>query len=99
MNTSCISRSRTSITRAPRPRAHRRMASVNASNKTALNEFYRVAYRKGIVQQTSSRPIWTHGSKNAMWRGHIRDVGASVRPPMQIFLDAMPTTKEKMIAA
>jgi hypothetical protein len=70
MNTSCISRSRTSITRAPKPRAHRRMASVNAFNKTALNEFYRVAYRKGVVQQTSSRPIWTHGSKNTMWRSH-----------------------------
>jgi hypothetical protein len=30
--------------------------------------------------------------------GHIRDVGASAKS-MQTFLDAMPMTKEKMIAA
>jgi hypothetical protein len=34
--------------RAPRPRARRRTASVNASTKTALNEFYRVAFRKKV---------------------------------------------------
>jgi hypothetical protein len=33
-----------------------------------------------------------------MRHGHIRDVGAS-ETPMQTFLDAMPMTKEKMIAA
>ena len=96
MNTSCISRSRTSITRTKSPQTN---GICERFQQDRPHEFYRVAYRKGIVQQTSSRPIWTHGSKNTMWRGHIRDVGASVRPPMQIFLDAMPTTKEKMIAA
>jgi hypothetical protein len=34
-----------------------------------------------------------------MRHGHIRDVGASGKTPMRTFLDAMPMTKEKMIAA
>jgi hypothetical protein len=34
-----------------------------------------------------------------MRHGHIRDVGASEKHPMQTFLDAMPMTREKMIAA
>jgi hypothetical protein len=66
-STSRISRSRTSITRAPRPRVRRRMASVNASTR--------------VVQSTNCSPIWTRGSKNTMKHGHIRDVGASAKRP------------------
>jgi hypothetical protein len=33
-----------------------------------------------------------------MTKGHIKGGGASAKRPMQTFLDAMPMTKEKMIA-
>src|SRR6266700_3627986 len=47
-STSSISRSRTSIIRAPRLRARRPTASAKRFHKTALNEFYRVAFRKKV---------------------------------------------------
>jgi transposase InsO family protein len=51
-------------------------------HKTALNEFIVLrSAKKCIVQPTSCKRIWTHGSKNTMRHGHIRDVGASARPP------------------
>jgi hypothetical protein len=38
---------------APRPRARRPTASVNASTRTALNEFYRTAFRKKVYRATA----------------------------------------------
>jgi hypothetical protein len=49
-------------------------------HKTALNEFYRVAFRKKVYRSIDKlQPIWTRGSKNTMKHAHIRDVGASAR--------------------
>jgi hypothetical protein len=45
---SSILRSRTSTTRAPRPRARKPNGIVERFHKTALDEFYRVAFRKKI---------------------------------------------------
>jgi hypothetical protein len=57
-NTSCISRSRTSITRAPRPRARRRTASVNASTRPrSMSSIVSRSAKRCIVQLTSYRPI------------------------------------------
>ena len=50
-------------------------------HKTMLNEFYRLrSAKRCILRPTTRRPIWTHGSRNTMWNGHIRDVGASAKP-------------------
>jgi hypothetical protein len=69
------------ITRAPRPRARRRMASVNASTRPRSTSSIALrSAKRYIVQSTSCSPIWTRGSKNTMRHGHIRDVGASAKP-------------------
>src|SRR5262249_25310392 len=50
-------------------------------HKTALNEFYRVAFRKKVYRSIANcRLIWTRGSENTTTHGHIRDVGASGKP-------------------
>jgi transposase InsO family protein len=50
-------------------------------HKTALNEFYRVAFRKKVYRSTDEcRRIWTRGSKNTMRHGHIRDARPRSRP-------------------
>src|SRR5262249_16146282 len=73
-------RSRTSITRAPRPRARRPTASVNASIRPrSTSSIVLHSAKRCIVQPMSCRPIWTRGSKNTMRHGHIRDVGALAR--------------------
>ena len=69
-------------------------------HKTVLNEFYRVAFRKKVYRSTDEL--------QADLDAWIKDYNAE-RPhqglwyfgktPMQTFLDAMPMTKEKMIAA
>jgi transposase InsO family protein len=69
-------------------------------HKTVLNEFYRVAFRKkvyrSIAELQADLDVW------------VREYNESRPPqgrwcfgktPMQTFLDAMPMTKEKMIAA
>src|SRR5262249_2937874 len=57
---SCISRSRTSITRAPRPRARRPTASVNASTRPrSTSSIVLRSAKRYIVQSTNCRPIWT----------------------------------------
>ena len=74
-------RGRESITRAPRPRARRRTASVNASTRPCLTSSIVLRFAKRcIVQPTSCRLIWTRGSRSTMRSGHIRDVGASAKP-------------------
>jgi hypothetical protein len=55
--------------------------------------------KRYIVQSTNCSPIWTRGSKNTMRHGHIRGRWCFGKTPMQTFLDAMPMTKEKMIAS
>ena len=65
-----------------------------------LNEFYRVAFRKKVYRSTEDL--------QADLDAWIKDYNAE-RPhqgrwrfgktPMQTFLDAMPMTKEKMVAA
>jgi hypothetical protein len=69
------------IDRAPRPRAHRRTASVNASTRPrSTSSIVLHSAKRYIVQSTSCRRIWKRGSKNTMRHGHIRDVGASANP-------------------
>jgi hypothetical protein len=57
-NTSSTSRSRTSITRAPRPSARRRTASVNASTRPRpTNSIVLRSAKRYIAQSTSCRAI------------------------------------------
>jgi Integrase core domain len=66
--------------------------------KTALNEFYRVAFRKKVYRSTdelqADLDAWIKEYNEA--RSHQ---GRWCFGPMQTFLDAMPIAKEKMIAA
>jgi len=69
---------RTSITRAPRPRARRPMVSVNASTRPRSTNFTASpSAKRCIIQSMSCRPTWTCGSENTMNKGRIRDAGAS----------------------
>jgi hypothetical protein len=47
----------------------------------------------------SCRRIWTHGSKNTNEARPHQGRWCFGKTPMQTFSDAMPMTKEKMIAA
>ncbi len=99
-NTSSTWRSRTSITRAPRPRARRRMEIVERFHKTVLDEFYRVAFRKKIYGSISElqRDLddWVKSYNEE--RPH-QGRWCFGKTPIQTFLDATPLAKEKMIAA
>jgi transposase InsO family protein len=68
-------------------------------HKTVLNEFYRVAFRKKVYrfidELQADLDVWIHEYNEA--RPHRR--WCFGKTPMQTFLDAMPMTKEKMIAA
>ncbi len=69
-------------------------------HKTVLNEFYRVAFRKKvdrfIAELQADLDVWVHAYNEA--RPH-QGRWCFGKTPMQTFLDAMPMTKEKMIAA
>jgi transposase InsO family protein len=69
-------------------------------HKTALNEFYRVAFRKKVYHSTdelqADLDAWIKEYNEA--RSH-QGRWCFGKTPMQTFLDAMPMTKEKMIAA
>jgi hypothetical protein len=69
-------------------------------HKTALNEFYRVAFRKKVCgsldEQQADLDVWLREYNES--RPH-QGRGCFGKTPMQTFLDAMPMTKEKMIAA
>jgi len=69
-------------------------------HKTALNEFYRVAFRKKIYRSLTELQAdldsWIAGYNEA--RPH-QGRWCFGKTPMQTFLDAMPMTREKMIAA
>ena len=66
----------------------------------ALNEFYRVAFRKKVYRSTdelqADLDAWIKEYNEA--RPH-QGRWCFGKTPMQTFLDAMPMTKEKMIAA
>src|ERR687888_2365165 len=69
-------------------------------HRTALNEFYRVAFRKkvyrSIDQLQADLDAWIKEYNEV--RPH-QGRWCFGKTPMQTFLDAMPMTKEKMIAA
>jgi transposase InsO family protein len=69
-------------------------------HKTALNEFYRVAFRKKVYRSIDD----LQGDLDAWLREYNESRPHQGRwcfgkTPMQTFLDALPMTKEKMIAA
>jgi integrase-like protein len=69
-------------------------------HKTVLNEFYRVAFRKKVYRSIdelqADLDCWITEYNEA--RPH-QGRWCFGKTPMQTFLDAMPMTKEKMIAA
>jgi transposase InsO family protein len=69
-------------------------------HKTALNEFYRVAFRKKVYRSLEELQAdldgWLSGYNES--RPH-QGRWCFGKTPMQTFLDALPMTKEKMIAA
>lgn len=73
---------------------------VERFHKTVLNEFYRVAFRKkvyrAIDELQADLDSWIKEYNEA--RPH-QGRWCFGKTPMQTFLDAMPMTKEKMIAA
>src|SRR5215469_1677899 len=100
MTTSSTSRSRTSITAAPRPRAHRPMESASGFTALVLDEFYRVAFRKKIDRTIdelqADLDAWiTEYNEQRPHQGRW----CFGKTPMQTFLDALPLAKEKLMAA
>jgi Integrase core domain len=69
-------------------------------HKTVLNEFYRVAFRKKVYRSIDDLQVdldlWVREYNEA--RPH-QGRWCFGKTPMQTFLDAIPMTKEKMIAA
>ena len=69
-------------------------------HKTVLNEFYRVAFRKKVYRSLAELQAdldsWIAGYNEA--RPH-QGRWCFGKTPMQTFLDALPMTREKMIAA
>ena len=69
-------------------------------HKTVLNEFYRVAFRKKVYRSIddlqADLDLWVREYNEA--RPH-QGRWCFGKTPMQTFLDAMPMTKDKMIAA
>ena len=100
-NMSSTSRSRTSITAAPRPRARKPMESASERfHRTVLDEFYRIAFRKKIY-----RSIDELQADLDAWLVEYNDLRPHQgrwcfgKTPMQTFLDALPLAKEKLMAA
>jgi transposase InsO family protein len=69
-------------------------------HKTVLNEFYRIAFRKKVYRSIdelqADLDVWIREYNET--RPH-QGRWCFGKTPMQTFLDAMPMTKEKMIAA
>ena len=69
-------------------------------HKTVLNEFYRIAFRKKVYRSIDELQADLDG-----WMREYNEARPHQgrwcfgKTPMQTFLDAMPMTKEKMIAA
>src|SRR5262249_5530373 len=86
-NTSSTSRSRTSITAAPRPRAHKQ--TVFASASIAPSRMSSTGWRsakRSTAPSTSCRPTLTLGLPNTTSNGPIRAVGALAIPRCRPFL-------------
>ena len=70
-------------------------------HKTALNEFYRVAFRKKLYRSLdelqADLDAWLAEYNES--RPHHQGRWCFGKTPMQTLLDAMPMTKEKTIAA
>src|SRR5262245_58915959 len=73
---------------------------ASASTKPVLNEFYRVAFRKkvyrAINELQADLDLWLREYNET--RPH-QGRWCFGKTPMQTFLDALPMTREKMIAA
>src|SRR5436305_10927690 len=99
MSMSSISRSRILITRARRLRARKPMESVSDSTRPCSTN-YRVAFRKkvyhSIDELQADLDVWIREYNEG--RPH-QGRWCFGKTPMQTFLDAMPMTKGKMIAA
>src|SRR6202008_943139 len=69
-------------------------------HKTVLNEFYRIAFRKKVYRSIdelqADLDVWIREYNEQ--RPH-QGRWCFGKTPMQTFLDAMPMTREKMIAA
>ena len=69
-------------------------------HKTVLNEFYRIAFRKKVYRSIDELQVdldvWIREYNEQ--RPH-QGRWCFGKTPMQTFLDAMPMTREKMIAA
>ena len=74
------------------------LSSYERCHKTVLNEFYRVAFRvyHSIDELQADLDVWVSDYNEQ--RPH-QGRWCFGKTPMQTFLDAMPMTKEKMIAA
>ena len=100
MNTSSISRSKTSITAAPRPRAHKRTEFCERFHRTVLDEFYRIAFRKKIYhtidELQADLDAWL---VEYNYRRPHQGRWCFGKTPMQTFLEAIPLAKEKLMAA
>ena len=74
--------------------------TIGRFHKTVLNEFYRIAFRKKVYRSIDELQAdldgWVREYNEA--RPH-QGRWCFGKTPMQTFLDAMPMTKEKMIAA
>src|SRR6516164_11115061 len=84
---SSTSRSRTSITAAPRPRARRPMESASASIAPSwMSSIGWRSVKRSITPSTSCRPTLMLGSPNTTTTAPIRAAGASARPRCRPFL-------------
>ncbi len=63
--------------------------------KTALNQFYRVAFRKKLYRSPGCRPILMPGSPSTMIRLPHQGRWCFRKPPIQTFVDALPMTKQR----
>jgi hypothetical protein len=69
-------------------------------HKTVLNEFYRVAFRKKVYRSIDHLQADLDGwIRQYNETGPHQGRGCFGKTPTQTLLDAMPMTKEKMIAA
>jgi hypothetical protein len=93
------SRSRTSITAAPRPRARKPTAPASASTAPCWmsSTGWRSA-KRSIAPSMSCGPTLMRGSSNTTSNDPIGPLVLR-QDPMQTFLDALPLAKEKLMAA
>ena len=88
------------ITLEPRPKAPQTNGIAERFHKTALDEFYRIAFRKkiygSIAELQADLDDWVQ--RYNVERTH-QGRWCFGKTPMQTFLDAKPLAQEKSIAA